>query len=91
MRRSSVKSRRSYSIASLDALAEAKGWKGDALNNLPTILDAIIDDSASMVVSLYPSTSLAGGTVRNLAYDSRPALNYPTAWLDQGRVPCRVW
>lgn len=46
------------------------------------ILDAIVDDSATIVVSLYPSTAIARPNVHGLVYDSRPALTYPSAWLD---------
>ena len=45
------------------------------------IQDIILDESAAMTVSLYPQTGLATASVHGLNYDSRPALNYATAWL----------
>jgi peptide/nickel transport system substrate-binding protein len=45
------------------------------------IEDIILDESASMTVSLYPQTGLATSNLHGLDYDSRPALSYATAWL----------
>jgi len=45
------------------------------------IQDIILDESASMTVSLYPQAALATARVRGLAYDFRPALTYASAWL----------
>ncbi len=45
------------------------------------INDVILDESASMAISLYPSTSLITANVQGLDYDSRPSLTYATAWL----------
>ena len=45
------------------------------------INDAILDESASMAISLYPSTALIASRVQGLDYDSRPSLTYATAWL----------
>jgi peptide/nickel transport system substrate-binding protein len=45
------------------------------------ISDIILDESASMAISLYPATSLVTANVQGLDYDSRPSLTYATAWL----------
>jgi ABC-type transport system substrate-binding protein len=45
------------------------------------INDVILDESASIAVSLYPATAVAAATVQGLDYDSRPSLTYATAWL----------
>ena len=45
------------------------------------INDIILDESASMAISLYPATALATANVQGLDYDSRPSLTYSTAWL----------
>jgi peptide/nickel transport system substrate-binding protein len=45
------------------------------------IEDIILDESASMTVSLYPQTALASARVHDLSYDFRPSLTYPSAWL----------
>lgn len=42
-RETEVHDRRSFSLASLDKYAKKAGWKGDALDNLTELLDAIID------------------------------------------------
>jgi peptide/nickel transport system substrate-binding protein len=46
------------------------------------IEDIILDESASMTVSLYPQTALATSKVHGMTYDFRPALTYATAWLE---------
>ena len=43
--------------------------------------DIILDESATMTISLYPQTAVASSTVHGLDYDSRPTLTYATAWL----------
>jgi peptide/nickel transport system substrate-binding protein len=45
------------------------------------IEDLILDESASMTVSLYPQTALASARVHDLSYDFRPSLTYASAWL----------
>lgn len=45
------------------------------------IEDIILDESASMTVSLYPQTALASARVHDLNYDFRPSLTYASAWL----------
>ncbi len=45
------------------------------------IEDIILDESASMTVSLYPQTALASARVHGLSYDFRPSLTYASAWL----------
>ena len=45
------------------------------------IEDIILDESASMTVSLYPQTALASARVHGLSYDFRPSLTYANAWL----------
>jgi peptide/nickel transport system substrate-binding protein len=45
------------------------------------IEDIILDESASITVSLYPQTAIMGSRVQGLAYDARPALTYTSAWL----------
>ena len=45
------------------------------------IEDIILDESASMTVSLYPQTALANARVHGLSYDFRPSLTYASAWL----------
>lgn len=45
------------------------------------IEDIILDESASMTVSLYPQTALASARVHGLSYDFRPSLTYSSAWL----------
>jgi len=45
------------------------------------IEDIILDESASMSVSLYPQTALASARVHDLSYDFRPSLTYASAWL----------
>ena len=45
------------------------------------IEDIILDESASMTVSLYPQTGLASAKVRGLNYDSRPGLSFAPVWL----------
>lgn len=46
------------------------------------IEDIILDESASMTVSLYPQTALASGKVRGLSFDFRPSLTYASAWFE---------
>lgn len=46
------------------------------------IEDIILDESASMTVSLYPQTALASGKVRGLHFDFRPSLTYASAWFE---------
>jgi peptide/nickel transport system substrate-binding protein len=46
------------------------------------ILDIILDDSATNVVSLYPSTSLASSKVHELSYGPTGALTFATSWLE---------
>ncbi len=46
------------------------------------IEDIILDESASMTVSLYPQTALATSRVHGMTYDFRPALTYATTWLE---------
>ena len=45
------------------------------------IEDIILDESASMTVSLYPQTALASARVHGLSYDFRPSLTYARAWF----------
>jgi peptide/nickel transport system substrate-binding protein len=45
------------------------------------IEDIILDESASMTVSLYPQTALATARVHGLSFDFRPGLTYASAWL----------
>jgi peptide/nickel transport system substrate-binding protein len=45
------------------------------------IEDIILDESASMTVSLYPQTALASARVHDLSYDFRPSLTFASAWL----------
>jgi peptide/nickel transport system substrate-binding protein len=46
------------------------------------IEDIILDESATMAVSLYPATSIASSRVHGLTYDIRPSLTYADAWLE---------
>jgi ABC-type transport system substrate-binding protein len=46
------------------------------------IEDIILDESASMTVSLYPQTAIANSKVHGLMYDFRPSLTYASAWLE---------
>jgi peptide/nickel transport system substrate-binding protein len=46
------------------------------------IEDILLDESASMTVSLYPQTALASARVHGLSYDFRPSLTYASAWLN---------
>jgi peptide/nickel transport system substrate-binding protein len=46
------------------------------------IEDIILDESATMAVSLYPATSIASSRVHDLRYDVRPSLTYADAWLE---------
>jgi peptide/nickel transport system substrate-binding protein len=46
------------------------------------IEDIILDESATMAVSLYPATSIASSRVHDLTYDIRPSLTYADAWLE---------
>ena len=46
------------------------------------IMDIILEESASITVSLYPQTALARTNVHDLVYDARPALTFANAWLD---------
>jgi peptide/nickel transport system substrate-binding protein len=45
------------------------------------IEDILLDESASMTVSLYPQTALASARVHDLSYDFRPGLTYASAWF----------
>jgi len=46
------------------------------------IEDIVLDESASITVSLYPQTAIARANVHGLAYDPRPGLTFATAWLE---------
>jgi peptide/nickel transport system substrate-binding protein len=46
------------------------------------ILDILLDESASITVSLYPQTALVRTNVHDLVYDARPALTFASAWVD---------
>ena len=46
------------------------------------IEDIILDESATMAISLYPQTGIASSKVHGLTYDIRPALTYADAWLE---------
>jgi peptide/nickel transport system substrate-binding protein len=46
------------------------------------IQDIILDESASITVSLYPQTAIARKGVHGLAYDARPILTYASAWME---------
>jgi peptide/nickel transport system substrate-binding protein len=46
------------------------------------IEDILLDECASITVSLYPQTAITRANVHGLAYDARPGLTFPSAWLD---------
>jgi peptide/nickel transport system substrate-binding protein len=46
------------------------------------IEDIILDESATMAISLYPQTGIASSKVHGLTYDIRPALTYADTWLE---------
>ena len=46
------------------------------------IEDILLDESASITVSLYPQTAIARSNVHGLVYDARPGLTFASAWVD---------
>jgi peptide/nickel transport system substrate-binding protein len=45
------------------------------------IEDILLDESASITVSLYPQTAIARSNVHGLMYDARPGLTFASAWV----------
>jgi ABC-type transport system substrate-binding protein len=46
------------------------------------IEDILLDESASITVSLYPQTAIARANVHDPEYDARPGLTFACAWLE---------
>ncbi|HEX8969299.1 MAG TPA: ABC transporter substrate-binding protein [Chloroflexota bacterium] len=46
------------------------------------IEDILLDESASITVSLYPQTAIERSNVHGLVYDARPGLTFASAWVD---------
>lgn len=83
MRRSSVKTKVSYSLSKLNELAKAQEWNGDALDNLTRVLDAIIDNKLPQDIAALSPGELADVELQQNTDDSLSATHDPNQQMSE--------